>query len=146
MLESATQYVLKALEVMDPEGLLESLDERIRWQFWALCWGLAAAGLGRARVIEARRSLDRQKRLWAQGRTGEQCRKAGVDPSWARPDLPRVTWIPPHQGKHVQGRAVDLSFAGYHSEQIAVAGWVAKALGVTWGGYWKVRDYGHFEV
>jgi len=43
-------------------------------------------------VIEGVRVEERQRQLYGQGRTKAECREAGIAESYARPDLPKVTW------------------------------------------------------
>jgi len=61
------------------------------------------------------------------------------------------------QSKHLEGRAIDLAFTldGRRLSQDGIPliywntlGMLMKHLvpGVRWGGDWKSRDYGHFEI
>lgn len=134
------------LEDLDPQNLISRCDARYRLRMWMLLLGLAMAGFGKVRVTESRRSLERQQELYGYGRNKQECREAGVPEHYAQPAKGRVTWIRPEQSKHVQGRAIDLDVSAYGVSQLQAVLPVCKILGITWGGTWHVRDYGHFEA
>jgi len=143
---SATPTAMMAVEIMDPRGLIGSCELEAVTQFRLLLLGIALAGYGRVVVSGARRTLVAQQRLYGEGRTPMECEAAGVPVSMCRPDLPQVTWCAPADSKHVRGRGIDISWGIYkhvHWDAIAT---IAAACGLTWGGEWKVRDYGHFEI
>lgn len=84
------------------------------------------------RVTETRRSVERQRKLYAQGRT---------EPG------PIVTWTLNTQ--HTAGRAFDCTIVGapeYEDDPEAweILGELGLSLGLAWGG--SYADYGHFEL
>lgn len=113
-------------------------------------------------VLEGRRTVQRQHELYGQGRTAAQLQAAGVDPKYAKPSMPKVTWT--LNSNHFTGRAVDLvpypvdwndtsKFDAIAKAMFAAA----KDLGVTirWGADWdrdgNPRERGesdspHFEL
>ena len=143
---SATGAARGAVRLMDPEGLCGKLGCREQMVFEFLLLGLAWVGYGRLRVVEGLRSLEREKKLWGQGRTEGECRKAGVPVEYASPDSEKRVWCLPEKSKHVRGMAIDLDLSMYAGCVPLAMGRIAKMLHVTWGGNWRVRDYGHFEV
>lgn len=145
-LVSATPMLKAALGVMDAEDRIETCQPVCRMRFGLLMFGLGLLGYGRARVSSTRRSLDEQSRLYGRGRTAAELRVAGVDPGYAAPGLSRVTWTEPMKSKHVGDRAMDVWFGGYARVEWFRVGALAALLGLTWGGDWSKKDYGHFEV
>ena len=143
---SASVLAGELLRAMDPKNLVQGLEEEVRWKFRACLFVVAAAGFGRARVIETKRSLARQMMLYGKGRTSSELRADGVDPKYAAPGCRRVSWILPRLGMHVRGLAWDVDFSMYDARSLARLEGVVESIGVTWGGAWKVRDYGHFEA
>lgn len=87
----------------------------------------------RVRIAEVRRSRERQRRLYAQGRTAPG---------------PVVTWT--LNSKHVSGRAFDFDFIDYWDARDPAAwdfaGEIGEWLGLRWGGRWNVQDLRHFEL
>jgi len=142
---SATAMVRDALKRMDPEGLIEHLRPDSRTYFRGVLLSIAMIGFGKARVISTLRPLEEQQRLYGEGRTVAECREGGVPVEYARPAAPQVTWCLPEESAHVQARAMDLDLSGYAWDTLSVLGHVARSFGATWGGDWRVRDYGHFE-
>jgi hypothetical protein len=132
------------IQKFDPRGLIKGLDEEVSLRAVMLVFGLAIVGYGRARVLSCRRTLLEEQMYYGFGRTAIQCRKAGVDPSLARPSERRVTSCLPEDSDHGRGMALDVDFSMYHLIEPAVIGPVCRALDVEWGGFWKSRDYGHF--
>lgn len=68
-----------------------------------------------------------------------------------------VSWTT--RSKHIDGLAIDLapvsSYNGPGTTNVswdathpawAIMGAIGKSLGLIWGGEWKVRDLGHFEL
>lgn len=96
-------------------------------------------------VVEGVRSLERQRRLYAQGRTAPGPIVTNVDGT----RLEHCTHSPQADG---EGHAVDLAFQGDSPWDPAhpwgLLGAMARALGLTWGGDWKAMkgDLGHIEV
>lgn len=115
-------------------------------------------------VIEGVRSREQCMVNYGKGRTESQCLAKGVPAKYAKPTLPKVTWLNnPFASKHTLGKAVDL---------LPVTGWndlkgfdlvadamlsAAKELGISirWGADWdkdgKPREKGesdspHFEL
>jgi hypothetical protein len=107
---------------------------------------LVDRGYGKLRVVGGRRTLDRQQRLFGKGRTAEECRRYGVPDGYANPSAAEVTWCVPEDSKHVQGRAIDISFAAYTEFPWDEVMEVAVMCGVRWGARWKKKDGGHFEI
>jgi peptidoglycan L-alanyl-D-glutamate endopeptidase CwlK len=91
-----------------------------------------AAGCS-VRIGEVRRSQERQRELYAQGRT-----KAG----------PVVTWT--LNSKYVRGRAFDFDFVSFEHQNDddawEFAGEVGIGLGLVWGPELGIPDYRHFEL
>ncbi len=143
---SASPLVASAIATLDPGDLIATLESDVRTKLRALVLVIAMIGMGRVRVICGRRTPQEQQRLWGMGRTVKECRKAGVDPSYAQPHMDKVTWIHPTLGKHVAGMAIDLDLSAYSAENFGLLQHAAKSVGVKWGGDWTVRDCGHFEV
>lgn len=86
------------------------------------------------KVICGYRSQSEQDRLYAQGRT-----------------IPgrKVTWT--RNSKHTQGKAFDVAVIKdgkitWERKDYEVIGKLGKSLGLTWGGDWKCKDMGHFEI
>jgi peptidoglycan L-alanyl-D-glutamate endopeptidase CwlK len=104
--------------------------------------GMAAWGHPMA-PCETERSVERQRELWAQGRT-----KPG----------PVVTWVDgsdPSKSKHLiqpdgYCHAVDSYFttgpAFGEAQPWAVYGAMCEAEGLTWGGTWRKADKPHVQI
>ena len=93
-----------------------------------------AAGLN-VKVVETRRSFNRQASLYAMGRT---------QPGRV------VTYSKAGTGKHEDGTAFDIAFEGVNPYPSDVRLWarlgsIGKACGLTWGGEFKGVDSVHFE-
>lgn len=142
----ATDCMRQGLRKLDNRNLIESCLPEVQTTFRALVLTIAMLGMGRVRVTCGSRTLDEQARLYGQGRTAAECEAAGVDPSYAKPEKPIVTWIAPAESKHVQQTAIDVDVSKYAEENYNILGHAAVSLGVTWGGFWSVKDYGHFEL
>ena len=61
----------------------------------------------------------------------------------------KVTWT--KTSRHSRGTAVDIAIIkgskiSWKGTDYIDLGKIGKTLGLTWGGDWKVRDYGHFEI
>ena len=143
---SGSPIVGAAIKLMDPKALIETTGVERRMRFRLLVLALAQAGYGRARVVCGHRSLDGQMVLYGYGRTARECVEAGVPNKYARPGRGRVTWVKPSESMHVRGRAIDIDFSMYAVVTWSAIGVIADMLGLMWGGNWKVRDYGHFEI
>lgn len=113
-------------------------------------------------VVQGRRTLDEQRKLYGKGRTAAQCKAAGVPAHYARPGEPKVTWTmnSDHLAKRDgYGHAVDLAafvegaidwqnIRLYHAIAAAMKH-AARIEGVAieWGGDWsKTKDYPHFAL
>lgn len=55
--------------------------------------------------------------------------------------------------KHLEGRAFDIDWQGWHRDSVPEMFWhkigpfAERYLGLKWGGRWSsLRDYGHFEL
>jgi peptidoglycan L-alanyl-D-glutamate endopeptidase CwlK len=85
------------------------------------------------RIGEVRRSMDRQRALYAQGRTAPG---------------PVVTWT--LQSKHVRGRAFDFDFVDPADQDDPdawdFAGEIGQRLGLVWGPELGIPDFRHFEL
>lgn len=144
--KSATGIIRDALQVMDPGNLIEQLRPDCRTYFRGVLLSIGMIGFGKARVISTLRPLEEQQRLYGRGRTREECEAVGVPAKYADPRGTQVTWCLPEESKHVQARAMDIDLSGYAADTLSVLGHVARSFRCTWGGAWRVRDYGHFEV
>lgn len=143
---SASAMVGAAVKVMDPSKMIDGVSPTVAMRFRLLVLGLALLGYGRARVTSGRRSLDSEMVLYGKGRTQEECLQAGVPKIYARPAQKRVVWVRPAESKHLTGMAVDVYWGSYKRVAWSQVERVADDLGLMWGGSWKVRDYGHFEI
>lgn len=107
-------------------------------------------------VVQGKRTVTEQQKLYGKGRTAAQLRAKGVPETYARPRAAKVTWT--LNSNHLSGRAVDLA-AWRHGRidwdtihlyrKIAVA--VKQAamelcVPIEWGGDWDTKDWGHFEL
>jgi len=144
--ESATDAIRQVLGIMDPKGLIEELRSDWRTYFRGVLLAIGMIGFGRARVICCHRSLAGQREIYGQGRSEGECVVAGVPRRFAKPKLQERTWCLPEDSKHVKRRAMDLDLSGYPDSSMELLGHVARSFGCTWGGAWRVSDYGHFEV
>lgn len=110
-------------------------------------------------VWEVYRSEQHQQELYCQGRSSVYLRKMGVPANLIaqarlmgyNPDKPRITKRR-LAGMHSQGRAMDCVWLikGQPSWNAPDEWWqcygdVAKRLGLTWGGDWKMRDMAHVQ-
>ena len=111
-------------------------------------------------VVQGKRTLDEQKRLYGKGRTGAQCEAKGVPAIYARPGESKVTWT--LNSNHLSGRAIDIcpwingKYEWDNNGKLGVWPKLAKAfkqaaseLGhdMEWGGDWeKTVDRPHFEL
>lgn len=111
-------------------------------------------------VVQGLRTQDQQDRYYGKGRSAAQCKAAGVNPEYARPDEAKVTWT--RNSNHIGGRAVDIApmvdglivwddngKRGLWPKLAAAFKEAAKLEGVriTWGGDWqKTKDRPHFEL
>lgn len=143
---SRTNAAKELMLSADPLRLLETCEDEVRLRGWALMYLLSLHGFGLATVICGRRDLREQQRLYGMGRSAVQMRAVGAPEHLANPGAKKVTWVKPDDGRHVQGLAFDVNFSGYKLSPGGVIGKCADAVGLTWGGNWKVRDYGHFEL
>ena len=91
------------------------------------------------RVVEGLRTAHRQQTLYAQGRT---------KPGPIVTNLDGIT----KKSKHQTGDAVDCAFTDAHGKLTwsleypwDVYGACGRAVGLTWGGDWKMRDMPHME-
>lgn len=132
-------------DIVDPHGYLAGVDPGKRYRFEMLLMVLVGFGFGNIRVSSGRRTIYEQEVLYGYGRTRAQLQVHGMNPALARPDRMVVTWVLPGASAHVIGAAIDLSLADYGESAFKQLGRAAKLCGLTWGGDWKVRDYGHFE-
>lgn len=111
-------------------------------------------------VVQGKRTLDQQKRLYGQGRTKAECIAKGVPAAYSQPNMPRVTWT--LNSNHLGGNAIDVcpyvdgvydwdnsGKKGYWP-LIAAAFKTAAAelrVDIEWGGDWtKSVDRPHFAL
>ena len=138
----------KANEVvgsMDPSGLLEGLETHVCLAFQSLLLLAATQGFGRLRVICARRSYTHQVSLYGHGRTQREMEAAKLPKHRAKPGVARVTNALPWESRHCQGLAMDVNIAVYDQSCWPAFGKLVKICGLTWGGGFRIRDYGHIE-
>lgn len=143
--KTASAGVQAALRMMDERGYVAALDERVRDHAVALLCVLAYRGFGRLEVFSGRRTLEQQEILYGHGRSAEECKAVGVNPAYADPGGPVVTWSRPEESMHVRGLAIDLGVEVYSQASWAEIGRIGERMGWRWGGRWRVRDYSHFE-
>lgn len=107
-------------------------------------------------INETLRTMAVQMAYWSRGRMAigdvkEMYRAAGLynitDEEAMRPN----TWT--LHSKHLEGKAIDLvpMIHGKISWNPPVRVWermgeIGKENGLIWGGYWKEKDYPHFEI
>ena len=144
--ESGTNGAVELLGLMDPQRKIDTCMEWVRVRFRALCFSLALAGYGQARVICGRRTFEEQVELYGLGRSADELAAIGQSARYAKPDHNRVTWLDPRYSQHVKGLAIDVDFCGYPFAELDAIEDVCRQLGITWGGVWSVRDYAHFEI
>ncbi|MDO4618440.1 MAG: M15 family metallopeptidase [Clostridia bacterium] len=89
----------------------------------------------KVRVTETYRTQERQNELYAQGRTAP-----GKVVTWTKNSrhTSRRAW---DICQDIKGKEYDTS-GGFFKK----CGFVAKEIGITWGGNWKTPDKPHFEV
>jgi len=141
---SASAVLHTVLMVLDPTRRIRDLDDDAQLRAMLLVFGLSIMGYGRCRVLSGRRSLIEEEMLYGLGRTAAECRRAGVPTSHARPGHDRVVWCRPSDSDHVRGLALDVDFSVYSGVDGVLIGPVCRVLDIEWGGFWKVRDCGHF--
>lgn len=142
----ATKAAGEVLRAMDPDKLIDELEEWVRWRARMLLCGLALVGYGRARVIDGYRTLDGCRKLYGFGRGEDECEEAGVSRTRAQPQEEKVTWVVPEFSMHHRRRALDIDLSMYTGLNVDAVDRVARAVGMTYGGVWSVRDTYHFEV
>jgi len=112
-------------------------------------------------VVQGARTLDQQKRLYGQGRSGAQCVAKGIPAAYARPDMNVVTWT--LNSNHIGGNAIDVcpvingNFVWDNDGRLGLWPQVATAfkaaatetgIPIYWGGDWKGKqnDRPHFSI
>lgn len=125
---------------------LEGLEPHARARFTGLVLLLAYQGYGRIRILEGRRSLERQQLLYGLGRSELQCKLAGVPAEYAKPAESEVTWCAPEVSGHVRGISCDIDLDAYGPRAQRDIVNRAKLLGFEWGGDWTVKDKRHFQA
>jgi hypothetical protein len=143
---SATKKIDEILKVVDPGGLIGQMQESVRLRSELLVIGIARMGFGLIRVRETKRTLAREHALYGKGRSAVQCRYANVPVEYHDEQSDIVTWTRPDQSSHVKGLALDLDVGPYTFEEAGSWKRLAYELRFTWGGEWKVMDWGHFEA
>lgn len=115
--------------ISDPAELLPHVRKKL--EEWIS--KLKDAGV-EVRVVETYRTPERQQQLFDRGAT-----KAKPWRSWHQL---RRAWdaYPVVNGKTI------ISVSEETIPLFTKMGEAAKELGITWGGNWKIKDYGHFEV
>lgn len=86
------------------------------------------------KVICTERSQSEQNELFAKGRTTPG---------------PKVTWT--RKSNHLHGAAFDVAIMQggkitWEPKEYLELGRIARKIGLVWGGDWKQKDYGHFEL
>lgn len=111
-------------------------------------------------VVEGARTRAAMAENWGKGRTVGECKVAGVPVTFAKPGLPKVTWLrDPYMSNHRQidgfGHAVDLGalvdgkYDGAHQgpyDAIALAMFKAASIekvAIRWGGDWDGDGHAH---
>lgn len=143
---SEAAAIAAAVDSMDPRRLIDTCEEWVRWDFRGLVCCLALAGFGKIRVTAGRRTFEEQVMLYGLGRSADEMAVIGQSSKYARPKLPRVSWLQPEYSRHVAGAAIDLDLWEYEESSFDVIAEVCRNLGIMWGGVWSVRDYAHFEL
>lgn len=152
---------VKTISVTSRDHLLN--DPRVnaiaRRKFLAVLQDVRGHGLPLL-VWEVYRSREKQRALYAQGRSDEQLRKAGYTDSelklyrvWGyTADKPIVTKII-NPRYHGAGRAMDCCWLVNNKptwdvpmEWWQTYGRAAKAHGLVWGGDWKMKDLAHVQL
>lgn len=141
-----TDHQAAVFAAVDPGNLLITLQSAAQWRARGFLAGLVFMGYGKIRVTYARRSIGLQEKLYAQGRSPDECAAAGVNRHLAQPGAKKVTWTLPKDSYHVRALAFDLHIAEYSKEDWQVFGKLGKWFGFEWGGDWDVRDWGHFQL
>lgn len=112
-------------------------------------------------VVQGRRTIDEQKRLYGKGRTSAECAAKGVPTSYSQPSKSKVTWT--LNSNHLAkadgyGHAVDLAaydngidwddLDKYHVIAEAMKRAASEcAVHIEWGGDWrKTKDLPHYEL
>lgn len=111
-------------------------------------------------VTQGLRTREEQCALYGKGRTGAQCRAAGVPEQYASPGDKKVTWT--MNSNHLSGNAIDVApFVNGKLEyddngKLGLWPKIAKAfkdaaaelhVSIEWGGDWeKTKDRPHFEL
>lgn len=143
---SATAPAAEVINLMDDKRLIYGIQLEHQITFRALLFVLAYYGYGNCRVLGGKRSLIAQQILYGKGRSKEECLQADVPTKYSWLGAVPVTWCLPKDSKHVRGLAIDISFHEYKNPAWDEIGTLAGICGITWGGNWSVRDYGHFEI
>ena len=144
--DSATVDVQRSVKKMDPRGYLLKLGPGPQERFRGLLMAMAYHGYGRVVVTSSLRSIEQQCRLYGQGRMIGALEQLGVPGRYSDPAEPIVTWVLPTKSRHVHGMAIDLDVSAYSRWDDHIVGNLCKHLGITWGGLFDKRDYGHFEL
>jgi len=143
---SGSPMMKAALSIVDPGHLLGGLAAAAETRLTMVVLMLVYRGYGKLRVVSGRRTLNQQQRLFGKGRTAEECRRYGVPEGYANPEAAEVTWCPPEQSKHVDGRAIDISYAAYDEVPWQAIVEIAVVCRVVSGAQWQTKDGGHFEI
>lgn len=130
---------------------LNELDPVFKLAVEELLRQCKAAGLN-VLITETYRSQERQNYLYCQGRTYDECIKAGINKDFARNNArtgSKVTWT--LNSNHKNRRAIDFckNVKGQEysdKEFFKKVGQIAKGLGLTWGGDWQQCDTPHIQL
>lgn len=111
-------------------------------------------------VVQGRRTVEEQQRLYGKGRTAAQLIKLGIPAKFAVPGEAKVTWT--MKSRHLSGNAIDVApYVNGKLEwddngklglwpKIAAAFKNAAAelnIEIQWGGDWQgTKDRPHFEL
>ncbi len=94
---------------------------------------------------------------YGKGRSVAELAKWGIPASYAKPTVPKVTWLAnPFKSKHGDGQAVDLApwpidwndLKRFRRLAVLVKrAAVLEGVTIVWGGDWtSTEDYPHFEL
>ncbi len=151
----------KAEPTTDPSEWVEGWDDELEGVHPSLQKVVRRAGEITPipfRVIEGVRSKERCYQIYGQGRTASQCKARGVPAKYAKPNLPKRTWLNnPLNSKHCKkadgyGHAVDLFPFPYDwnkikaFDKVAVAMYQASlelGIPIKWGANWDNDNKWH---
>lgn len=129
-----------------PDPKLTELNDPVRSRAASFLALAHSAGYGKLVIVEGYRSAARQAELYGHGRSRWALRLVNINPDYAKPKLPQVTWVTPAKAMHCRRLALDINISAYPSDHWDKIGRLGERAGLTWGGRWRCRDFGHFEA